>query len=444
LRPGSEPLDPAWKDALEQASRKLPERDPRARVFYECREDLRIDLRSDSSAIVVPTRLRGTAACRGGSRPGFEFQAWPSPADIAVGGSDIAGPGRAVSDCNETPHPAASTFDPRALVAWLEDLRSRAEGRFSLRWVGFRQQIAVAVPGGEVRTDLRQGARVRLELEVPGPSGRTARAVAERVFRPPHTTADLGEVVGSLAERARARLDAREPAPGETILVLGPGVGGILIHELIGHALEADTVLRGASALVAKPGAVAPAEVTVVDDPRRGRGAWRRDDEGVECRATPLIEGGRVAGYLHDLSSAERFRQSATGHGRRASFREPVRPRMGCTFLAPGRLTPEEVLKGTSRGVYIRRMETASTDSLSGSARFIVTDADCIDQGQLGHPLHPFLLELRASTALPSLDRIGSDLEFDTCVGSCLRDGQPMVTSVGAPTFRIGVARVAT
>jgi TldD protein len=277
-----------------------------------------------------------------------------------------------------------------------------------------------------------------------GPSGRTARAVEERVFRPGHTKADLGEVVQSLAERARVRLSAREPAPGERVVVLGPGVGGILVHELIGHALEADTVFRGASALVATPGPIAPADVTVVDDPRRGRGAWRRDDEGVECRATPLIEAGRVGGYLHDLSSAERFRQRATGHGRRASFREPVRPRMGCTFLAPGRLDPEEVLEGISSGIYVRRMETASTDSLSGNARFIVTDADCIDQGRLGHALQPFLLGLRASTALPSLDRIGNDLTFDTCVGSCLRDGQPLATSVGAPTFRIGVARVAT
>ena len=301
----------------------------------------------------------------------------------------------------------------------------------------------MARPGGEVRTDLRRGARVRLELETRGPSGRMARAVEERVFRAPHTKGDLGEVVESLAERARARLNAREPAPGATVVVLGPGVGGILVHELIGHALEADTVFRGASALVATPGPIAPADVTVVDDPRRGRGAWRRDDEGVESRATPLIEGGRVAGYLHDLSSAERFRQRATGHGRRASFREPVRPRMGCTFLAPGRLDPQEVLHGISRGIYVRRMETASTDSLSGNARFIVTDADRIDQGRFDHPLQPFLLELRASTALPSLDRIGNDLAFDTCVGSCLRDGQPLATSVGAPTFRIGVARVA-
>jgi TldD protein len=308
--------------------------------------------------------------------------------------------------------------------------------------VGFRQVIGVARPGGEILMDLRRGARVRLELEAAGPSGRTGKAVEEHVFRPPHAKSDLDGVMENLAERATARLSARKPATGETVVVLGPGVGGIIVHELIGHALEADTVHRGASALAAAPGSIAPTDVTVVDDPRRGRGAWRRDDEGVECRATPLIEGGRVGGYLHDLATAEGFRRNATGHGRRASFREPVRPRMGCTFLAPGRLEPEEVLEGISSGIYVRRMESASTDSLSGNARFIVTDADGIDQGRPGQPLQPFLLELRASTALPSLDRIGNDLAFDTCVGSCLRDGQPLATSVGAPTFRIGVATV--
>jgi TldD protein len=272
--------------------------------------------------------------------------------------------------------------------------------------------------------------------------GRRASAVEERVFRPPHTTADLEPVLAALAERAEARLGAGDAPPGETVIVTGPGVGGVLAHELIGHALEADTVIRDGSALAAVAGPVAPPDFTVIDDPRRGRGAWRRDDEGVECRATPLIEGGRVSGYLHDLATAARLRRPATGHGRRSSFREPVRPRMGCTFLAPGRLEPEEVLDGIATGIYVRRMTSASTDTLSGAARFLVTDADSIDHGRLGQPLRPFLLELRASHALPSIDRIGRDLAFDTCIGSCVRDGQPLATSVGAPTFRIGVARV--
>jgi TldD protein len=442
LPPGSEPLDSTWTDALEQASRKLPERDPQAQIFFEIREDLRIDLPTDGSATVVPNGLRGMASRRGGVHPGFVFRAWPSPADVAIGGPAPGRPAGTVTECNEMPRFEPTTLDPGPVVDWLEGLRSRAEGRFSARWVGFRQVVGIALPGGEVRTDLRRGARVRLDLAARGPSGRRASAVDERVFRPPHTTADFEEALDSLAGRARARLGARDVAPGETVVVTAPGVGGIIIHELIGHALEADTVLRGGSALAAASGPVAPADLTVVDDPRRGRGAWRRDDEGVESRATPLIEGGRVGGYLLDLATAARFRRVATGHGRRSSFREPVRPRMGCTFLTPGRFEPEEMLEGIAGGIYIRRLTSASTDALSGNARFLVTDADSIDHGRPGQPLRPFLLELRASSALRSIDRIGRDLAFDTCVGSCLRDGQPLATSVGAPTFRIGVARV--
>jgi TldD protein len=115
---------------------------------------------------------------------------------------------------------------------------------------------------------------------------------------------------------------------------------------------------------------------------------------------------------------------------------------MGCTFLAPGPLAPEEVIAGTRAGIYIRRMETASTDTRSGTARFVVTDADRIDRGRLGPPLREFLLEVHSATALASLDRVACDLAFDTCVGTCLRDGQPLVTSVGGPTFRLGVATV--
>jgi len=115
---------------------------------------------------------------------------------------------------------------------------------------------------------------------------------------------------------------------------------------------------------------------------------------------------------------------------------------MGATFVAAGRLHPREVIDGLARGIYVRRMEAASTDTRTGRAVFRVTDADLIVRGCVDFPLHSFLLLVQGEEALASVDRIAGDLEFDSCIGTCHKDGQPLAISVGAPTFRIGLARV--
>jgi TldD protein len=115
---------------------------------------------------------------------------------------------------------------------------------------------------------------------------------------------------------------------------------------------------------------------------------------------------------------------------------------MGCTFIARGDRRPDEILDGVRSGVYVRRMETGSTDPRSGLAVFRVTDADRIRNGRIDVALKPFLLHVDGAIALASMDRIGDDLQFDRCVGVCHRDGQPLAISVGAPTIWIGLATV--
>jgi TldD protein len=115
---------------------------------------------------------------------------------------------------------------------------------------------------------------------------------------------------------------------------------------------------------------------------------------------------------------------------------------MGCTFLAAGRRDPGEALEGIEDGVYVRRMEAASTDARTGRATFRVTDADRIRHGRIVAPLAPHVILVDARAALSSIDCVASDLAFDTCIGSCLNHGQPLSISVGAPTFRIGSTSV--
>ncbi len=443
------PTEPeyAWRDALSRAARQLPPADPLAQIFFEDREDLRIEMKGGSVQEVVQTRTRGLSV-RTGSR--LVYQSDPEPDDAA---RLVRAAGAERSRPPSVPVPthlldAGSDLDPEkslSLLRRLTEKATRASPTRSLgvlaRWVGFRQAVLVVRPDGGLGSDVRRGNRVRLEAWIDRPGARST-AVAERVLRGRTADDRVEELADEVVRRTQEMLDARPARSGETPVVFAAGVGGILIHEIIGHALEADTVLSSASALAVHEGPVARPEVVVVDDPRRGRAPWRIDDEGEESRATSLVRGGKVRGWVSDLRSSIRAGRPSTGHGRRSSFHEPVLPRMGCTFLGRGALDPREVVEGTSRAILVRRMEAAGTDPGSGTAFFRVTDADQVRGGRLEFPLDPFLLKVTAREVLANLDRIADDLAFDTCIGSCVRDGQPLAMSVGAPTYRIGVATV--
>ena len=348
-------------------------------------------------------------------------------------------------------------MDPRRICLrhiedWVADLETEiieagtaaCAGRrypfWSAKVIAFHQEVWVGSPGRGVRHDVRRGCRVELRVQIG--KGRTAHAVEEWVLRSDRSPPVTERFVRAL-DRAETRASiSSPPKPGSTMVVCAPGVAGVIAHELIGHALEGDTVARGLTWTRAAEFSAAAAPVTVIDDPRRGRGAWMIDDEGVAARETILIDRGRLVGALLDRSSAEALGKVSTGHGRRSSYLEAVRPRMGCTFIESGSDDPAEVLRGTRAGVFIRRMTAGHTDPRSGRASFVVSDADRIVDGRLAEPLDIFVLELEGLDSWRSIDRVAHDLTFDPCIGSCVRDGQPLAVSVGAPTIRIGVARV--
>jgi len=309
-----------------------------------------------------------------------------------------------------------------------------------IRTIGFAQEIRLLRAGREPLQDRREGARFRVEVTrfVRGRAGTATMDAVHRHGRP----ADLAGIVRLASERAKLRADAVAPEGGATAAVFAPGVGGVLVHEMIGHALEGDLVGSGGSKLVERGLRFVSEQVQVVDDPRRARAPWTIDDEGTPAGPTPLIRDGQVAGTLHDLRTASEARAAPTGHGRRSSYIDSVRPRMGCTFLGNGTAEAGDIVGSTASGVYIHRMETASVDSCAGIACFRVTDADLLRNGKPAAPLFPFLMTVSLEDTLATLDAIAADLAFDTCVGSCFKDGQPLAVSVGAPTFRIGVVKV--
>jgi TldD protein len=432
-------------DAVERLARSRD--DPL--IFLERRDDLRVELGSGrvECATETETRSEGIAVEFGTDPVRHLYLSDPGPADLEAIAEGRIPDERAPADPelagNRSPSPAPPPVRDR-LDALLGAMGATGEDcSVDGRLVTFTQTVVVARPDRGAVVDSRRGERVRIDVRVRR-GGRVGAATAEWVDRRGRSVLDAERLVGFALERARERCDARPPTGGPCAAVFAPGVGGVLVHELVGHALEGDTVLRNGCRLGAADLSFASRDVTVIDDPRRGRASWSVDDEGETVRPVALIRDGHVVGRLHDRRTARRAGTAPTGHGRRSSYLEPALPRMGCTFVGRGGSDPTEVLRATPDGIYVRRMEAASVEPFRGAATFRVTDADRIRDGRLDHPLEPFVLEATLEATLTTLDHIGTDLAFDACVGSCLRDGQPLATSVGAPTFRLGVVTVHT
>jgi TldD protein len=434
----------ALLDAVATAARELPAGDPRAHVFYEAREDRRWRVGSDGSREASVSRSRGAAIVATQSLHATD----PHPDDLPALAREAAGgsPSRPspweragaedVADPRETGDRLA-----RLLSAGLTRARPAQRLIAEIRLTESVQKIWVCRRDGEARADIRRNGRIEVRVSSSGSAG-TGRAIEERALEPGGIPS--GEIVDRAISRAVTRAGAKPRADGwtRTAAVFAPAVAGIVVHELIGHALEGDVVAAGRSHLVGGPASVViPRSVRVVDDPTRGRAPWTIDDEGTASRPVVLVEDGRVAGLLHDLTTALTSAAEPTGHGRRGSYLDGVLPRMGCTYLEGGDEDPRAIVSRTTRGIYIRRIASADTIPRIGRGTFIVTDADWIDGGALGEPLRPFPIVIDAEETLRTLDAIGSDLAFDHCIGSCVRDGQPVATSVGAPTIRLGVIR---
>ena len=452
MPPATNTAFPQWSQALLNAAGRGDQGCHPVRLYLERREDLTVEFGVDGSTSEQRTLWSGMSATRIAPGMRMVYRSDPSPDDIVR----VAEAARRGEFDRKTPleagdRPATGEGpcvddDPAPAMARVAERVGRLQpaARVVGRTVAFEQRVWIARTGGVCVEDRRRALRVRFEATLERGSVESSSVV--EAVRPP-TASELSDLTldrlaEELVERVEARLHAREPSAGEFTTVFAPGVGGVLVHEIVGHALEADAVLTGRSWLARGDGRVAPSDLVILDDPRRGRAPWRLDDEGNRARPVPLIRAGRVAGKLHDARTADRAGDAPTGHGRCATYRDPVRPRMGCTFVAAGRWDPAEILGAVDDGVYIRRMEAANVDLSNGRAVFRVTDSDRIVNGKLDAPLHAHLLIVEGRSALAGMDRVAADLAFDTTVGSCVRDGQPLATSVGAPTICTGRTRV--
>jgi len=242
------------------------------------------------------------------------------------------------------------------------------------------------------------------------------------------------------ARQAVATLGAVDAPAGPQTVVLAPGWSGILLHEAVGHGLEADFIRKGTSLFAGKLGEKVASElVTVIDDGTvaGGRGSLNVDDEGNAGERKVLIEKGILRGYLVDHLNASLTGQRSTGSGRRQSFRHAPLPRMTNTFLAPGDSTPEEIVGGVRKGLYCRQFGGGQVDITNGNFVFEIAEAYLIEDGEITKPVKGAMLIGVGPEALKNVSKVGCDASHDPGLGTCGKDGQTVPVGVGLPTVRI-------
>ncbi len=303
-----------------------------------------------------------------------------------------------------------------------------------------RQEVLIASTSGSIVEDTR--TYVTGVVQVVASDGKTVQTGYEPVGGLAGMEIFESEPLESAAERAGRRalmmLAARKAPAGRMPVVLSSEAGGTMIHEAVGHGLEADLAQSGLSVYSGKLGQqIANRLITVIDDatlPGR-RGSFGVDDEGTSAQRTLLVENGVLKTYLYDRLTAMKDGVKSTGNGRRESYRNRPIPRMTNTMIAPGSLDPAAILRSTPKGLFVRKMGGGQVNTVNGDFVFEVGEGYLIENGSIGDPVRGATLIGNGPTILMSIDAVGSDLGFS--IGTCGKDGQGSPVSDAQPTLRI-------
>jgi len=242
------------------------------------------------------------------------------------------------------------------------------------------------------------------------------------------------------AREAVAMLDSVAAPAGEMTVVLGPGWPGILLHEAVGHGLEADFNRKGVSAFSGRMGQRVASELcTVIDDGTisHRRGSLNVDDEGHPTRRNVLIENGVLTGYLQDKLSSRLMKSASTGSGRRESYAHIPMPRMTNTFMLAGESNPGDIIRSVPKGLYCANFGGGQVDITSGNFVFSASESYLIEDGQLTRPVRNATLIGNGPEALKYVSMVGNDLRLDEGIGICGKEGQSVPVGVGIPTLKI-------
>ena len=252
------------------------------------------------------------------------------------------------------------------------------------------------------------------------------------------TEARIEEIITKTSKRLTGLLEAREAPMGMKTVVLASEAGGTMIHEAIGHGLEADLAMEGLSCYkVMLNKRIASPLIHVVDDATipNMRGTYACDDEGTLSEKTILVENGILKNYMFDRFHALKYKTRSTGNGRRESFRHKPIPRMSNTMILPGSDDPAHIIASVDDGVYVVKMGGGQVDTVRGDFVFEIQEGYIIEKGNIGPMIKNATLMGNGLKILQEIDMVGSDLGFG--IGTCGKDGQGVPVSDAQPTLRI-------
>jgi len=309
--------------------------------------------------------------------------------------------------------------------------------------VGAHDVILVAATDGTLNADVRPLIRLNVQViaehdgrREQGSSGGGARADLHYLLQEERALGFAREA----ARQALVNLEAVAAPAGAMPVVLGPGWPGVLLHEAVGHGLEGDFNRKGTSAFSGRIGEqVAASCCTVVDDgtlPGR-RGSLTIDDEGTPSQRTVLIENGILRGYMQDKQNARLMKTEPTGNGRRESYAHLTLPRMTNTYMLPGEYPPEEIIASVERGLYAVNFGGGQVDITSGRFVFSTSKAYLIEEGRVTAPVKGATLIGNGPEAMTRISMVGNDLQLDSGVGVCGKEGQSVPVGVGQPTLKV-------
>ncbi len=311
--------------------------------------------------------------------------------------------------------------------------------KVSLQWLDADERILIATHDGRLVTDRRPMSRIA--VVVTAKKGQQVQSgfasIAARDGLEWYSEERLSGMVQEAVDRAMVLFDARRPPVGEMPVILAAGTSGVLLHEAIGHAFEADFNRDGVSPYAGGIGSkVAESFVSVVDQSTipNERGALNVDDEGSATGRTVLVEDGVLNSYLHDRVSARHFDAETTGSARRESFRFAPMPRMSCTFIENGPHTREEIIASVDRGVLCETYMDGQVQLGEGDYTFNVRNGWLVEKGKITAPLKNFTISGNGPDLLKGITMVANDSKLDAGGWTCGKKGQNVPVSHGMPT----------
>ncbi len=331
------------------------------------------------------------------------------------------------------------------LLRRVEELaRSRdpAIEKVIIHWADTEEHILIADIQGAIHTDLRP--MTRLWCTTTARRGDQVQSnsanMAGRRGVDWYTDDRLKELAGRAVDKTMILFEAIRPPAGDMPVVLAAGPSGILLHEAIGHGMEADFNRKGTSIYSDLMGSkVAPEFVTIVDDatPPHERGSLNIDDEGVEGQRTVLVEKGILKSYMHDQISARHYGVDPTGSGRRQSFRHHPIPRMRCTYMENGNHGKDEIIAQVEKGIIAETFTNGQVTIGAGDFTFYIKNGWLIENGTITAPIKDCNIIGNGPRVLRNIQMVADDGRLDIGGWTCGKDGQSVPVSQGLPTVLV-------